>query len=99
MTAYLVKNVLPFEGQTQAKRLASDIFNNLFITCIEKTFDEIDAKFETYAAWIRPKESFVCCHYSNTIQSIWPVGQNWGADQKKSSNWPVHRSKHAHFDA
>ena len=67
MTAYLVKNVLPFEGQTQAKRLASDIFNNLFITCIEKTFDEIDAKFETYAAWIRPKESFVCCHYSNTI--------------------------------
>ena len=50
MTAYLVKNVLQFEGQTQSKRLASDIFNNLFITCVENTFDEIEANFETYAA-------------------------------------------------
>ena len=47
---YIVDNFLIFEGQTQVKHIASKIFNCLFIPCIDNTFDELYADFETYAA-------------------------------------------------
>ena len=48
MTANRFDDILIFEGQTQDKCLARDVFNDAFITCIGKNFDEIDSDFKTY---------------------------------------------------
>jgi hypothetical protein len=49
MEACGVNNVLVFNGETPAKRFAEEIFDTDYITCMDKTFEELDADFKTYA--------------------------------------------------
>lgn len=57
MATYTVKQAMEacgvdttlFEGLTRAERLATDMFNDDFRTCMDKTFEEIDADFKTYS--------------------------------------------------
>ncbi|KAI2503573.1 hypothetical protein MHU86_10860 [Fragilaria crotonensis] len=44
-----VDNVTLFMGETAAQRIADDIFDNLFITCKDMTFKEMDDHFKTYS--------------------------------------------------
>ena len=37
-----------FQEETQAQRLASDIFGNQFSACLDVTFKELDEHFKTY---------------------------------------------------
>jgi hypothetical protein len=38
-----------FNGQTQAQRVAFDLFNDDFMSCMDKTFSELDQDFKTYS--------------------------------------------------
>ena len=38
-----------FNNETEAQRLASDMFDDSFESCLDKTFDEIDADLKVYA--------------------------------------------------
>jgi hypothetical protein len=57
-----VDNVVLFQDETQAQRIADDIFDHLFTTCMDITFKELDDHFKTYAdlmvtqgqIWLRP---------------------------------------------
>ena len=37
-----------FQDETQAQRLATDIFGNQFTACLDVTFKELDGHFKTY---------------------------------------------------
>lgn len=37
------------DGQTQAGRIAGDMFSDTFATCMDKTFDELDSDFKTFS--------------------------------------------------
>ncbi|KAI2501831.1 hypothetical protein MHU86_12596 [Fragilaria crotonensis] len=43
-----VNNNVLFMEQTQAQRIASDIFDNTFTSCMDVTFRELDEHFKTY---------------------------------------------------
>ena len=47
-TACGVNNKALFMDQTQAQRIASDIFDNAFASCMDVTFKELDEHFKTY---------------------------------------------------
>ena len=47
MEACGVDHVLLFMDETQAQRLANDIFDDLFSTCLDVTFKELDEHFKT----------------------------------------------------
>jgi hypothetical protein len=49
MEACGVDHVLLFTDETQAQRLANDIFDDLFTTCLDVTFKELDEHFKTYS--------------------------------------------------
>jgi hypothetical protein len=49
MIACGVDNVVLFMEETQAQRIADDIFDNLFTTCKDMTFKELDDHFKTYS--------------------------------------------------
>ena len=44
-----VDNVALFMDESQAQRIADDIFDNLFTTCMDMTFKELDEHFKTYS--------------------------------------------------
>ena len=44
-----VDNDVRFMEQTQAERVAEDVFDNLFATCMDLTFKELDDHFKTYS--------------------------------------------------
>ena len=44
-----VDDVKLFMDETQAQRIADDIFDNLLTTCMDMTFKELDDHFKTYA--------------------------------------------------
>ena len=44
-----VDDIVLFNGQTAAARLAEDLFDDNFETCLDKTHEEIDADFKTYS--------------------------------------------------
>jgi hypothetical protein len=44
-----VDNAALFMGETAAQRIADDIFDNLFTTCKDMTFHELDDHFKTYS--------------------------------------------------
>lgn len=44
-----VNNAVLFMDQTQAERIAEDVFDNLFATCMVTTFKELDEHFKTYS--------------------------------------------------
>ena len=44
-----VDNVALFNGSTNAKQLAMNIFDDDFSTCMDKTFVELDKDFKTYS--------------------------------------------------
>ena len=48
LTACGVNNEALFLEQTQAQRIASDIFDNAFASCMDVTFKELDEHFKTY---------------------------------------------------
>ena len=52
-----VNNELRFMDDTQAERIADDIFDNLFATCMEITFKELDDHFKTYSDLTRTSRS------------------------------------------
>jgi hypothetical protein len=39
-----------WEGRTKAERMASDVFDDTFNSCMDKTFHELDEDFKTYSA-------------------------------------------------
>lgn len=44
-----VDNVALFLGETQAQRIADDIFDDTFTSCMDVTFKELDDHFKTYS--------------------------------------------------
>jgi hypothetical protein len=44
-----VDNEVLFLEETQAQRIADDVFDNLFSTCMDITFKELDDHFKTYS--------------------------------------------------
>ncbi|KAI2498346.1 hypothetical protein MHU86_16157 [Fragilaria crotonensis] len=44
-----VDNVALFMGQTQAIRIADDVFNGSFLSCLDITFKELDEAFKAYS--------------------------------------------------
>ena len=44
-----VDNVALFMDESQAQRIADDIFDKLFTTCMDMTFKELDEHFKTYS--------------------------------------------------
>jgi hypothetical protein len=49
MIACGVDNDIMFNGVTKTTRLASDIFNDDFQTCIDKTIEELESNFKDYS--------------------------------------------------
>ena len=49
MIACGVDNVILFMEESQAQRFADDIFDNVFATCKDMTFKELDDHFKTYS--------------------------------------------------
>ena len=49
LTACGVDNEVRFMDQTQAERVAEDVFDNLFASCMDLTFKELDDHFKTYS--------------------------------------------------
>jgi hypothetical protein len=49
MIACGVDNETFFMDETQAQRVADDIFDNVFTSCKDITFKELDDHFKTYA--------------------------------------------------
>eukprot|EP00978_Attheya_sp_CCMP212_P046992 scaffold421183_cov56-Attheya_sp.AAC.4 len=45
-----INNVDLFDGATAAARMALDMFNNFFHSCMDKTFDEVDQDFKSYSS-------------------------------------------------
>jgi len=48
MVACGVDDAALFQGQTAAQRIATDIFDDNFDSCMDKTFTELDSDFKTY---------------------------------------------------
>ena len=44
-----VNDTVGFNNQTPAERIAEDIFSDSFITCMDKTSDELDEDFKSYS--------------------------------------------------
>ena len=44
-----VDNDALFSEETQAQRIADDIFDNVFASCMDITFKELDDHFKTYS--------------------------------------------------
>jgi hypothetical protein len=49
MIACGIDNVALFFDETQAQRIAEDIFGDLFTSCMDITFKELDDHFKTYS--------------------------------------------------
>ena len=49
MIACGIHNVALFIDKTQAQRIAEDIFGDLFTSCMDVTFKELDKHFKTYS--------------------------------------------------
>eukprot|EP00978_Attheya_sp_CCMP212_P042817 scaffold267772_cov29-Attheya_sp.AAC.1 len=45
-----INDVDLFDGTTAAARMALDMFNNSFHSCMDKTFDEVDQDFKSYSS-------------------------------------------------
>ena len=44
-----INNVTLFDGLNAAQRIAADVFDDDFNTCLDKSFKELDADFKTYS--------------------------------------------------
>ena len=44
-----VNNVDLFNGQTAAERFAADLFGNDFVSCMDKTMEELNQDFKSYS--------------------------------------------------
>ena len=44
-----VNDVTLWNGQTKAQRIAFDMFDDAYTTCMDKTMEEVDADFKSYA--------------------------------------------------
>ena len=49
LTLVGVDDVDLFNGETQAQRLATDLFDDSFISCMYKSYEDIDSDLKTYA--------------------------------------------------
>ena len=49
MIACGINDVNLFRDKSEAQRIASDIFQESFDTCMDKTFDEVDNDLKTYS--------------------------------------------------
>jgi hypothetical protein len=50
MVACGIDNVLPYNGLTKAQRIATDVFNDDFQTCMDKTHTDLDGDLKSYVA-------------------------------------------------
>jgi hypothetical protein len=50
MAACGVNDADLFDGATAAARMALDMFNDSFHSCMDKTFDEVDQDFKSYSS-------------------------------------------------
>ena len=44
-----IDDAMAYHGETNAERMASDVFGDTFETCLDKSFEELDADFKTYS--------------------------------------------------
>ena len=70
MIACGVDNDGLFMNETQAQRLASDIFGDQFTSCLDVTFKELDEHFKTYCCSGTDSRS---SRYSQKHQSFRPM--------------------------
>ncbi len=56
-----VDNVALFLQETQAQRVADDIFDNTFLSCLDITFKELDEHFKTYSD-LTLAQGQICTH-------------------------------------
>ena len=49
MIACGMDDVHLFDGETQAQRFATEVFDNDFTACMDKTFEELDDDFKSYS--------------------------------------------------
>ena len=49
MIAYGMDDVQLFNGETQAQRFSTEVFDNDFTACMDKTFKELDDDFKSYS--------------------------------------------------
>eukprot|EP00978_Attheya_sp_CCMP212_P014771 scaffold37804_cov62-Attheya_sp.AAC.5 len=50
MTACGINDVDLFDGATSVARMALDMFNNSFHSCMDKTFDKVEQDFKSYSS-------------------------------------------------
>ena len=44
-----VDDIQPFNGKTHTQRLAQDLFDNSFLLCMDKLYEEIDSNLKSYS--------------------------------------------------
>ena len=49
MIACGINDAKLFMNETEAQRIATELFQDSFNTCMDKTFDEIDSDLKTYS--------------------------------------------------
>ena len=45
-----VDDVIQFNGETQAQRLSTDMFDDSFQSCMDKTYEELDSDLKMYSS-------------------------------------------------
>jgi len=68
-----VDNILQFNGETQAQRLSTDMFDDTFTSCMDKTYEELDSDLNMYSffsysssgkkmstAWYETRHKIIC---------------------------------------
>jgi hypothetical protein len=64
MIACGVDHDVLFLDETQAQRLASDIFGDQFATCLDVTFKELDDHFKTYSDLTLAQGQMYCLRHA-----------------------------------
>eukprot|EP00978_Attheya_sp_CCMP212_P018110 scaffold49194_cov66-Attheya_sp.AAC.1 len=55
-----INDVDLFDGTTAAARMALDMFNDSFHSCMDKTFDEVDQDFKSYSSLTIASSRYNC---------------------------------------
>eukprot|EP00978_Attheya_sp_CCMP212_P018785 scaffold51871_cov72-Attheya_sp.AAC.3 len=92
MTVCGINDVDLFDGDTAAARMAFDMFNNLFHSCMDKTFDEVDQDFKSYSSLTVAQGQI---RLSSGIRTRVKVFIQWTRDELRLRRNP----SNAHFPA
>jgi len=96
MIACGVSRQLTFQGESQALRLARDLFGDNHTACVDKTFTKLDADFKTY---IEFSTNHGQIHLFPGVKSNIKAYVQWVRDEVRlgrdpsTAPYPVHRGK------